>query len=206
MARLIILLLVACILYAQHSTKEATRILEKKFGKYSKHGWNHYGPGYFTLDSKTGVLESHGGMGLFWYSEKKYKNFILELDYKTSGPKANSGIFLRVPDIPVSDDYIYHSFEIQINNADKGKHKTSAVYDAQAASKDAYKPAGEWNHYKITFQDSRIQVELNGEQVNDWLARPSGKVIDFSEEGYIGLQNHDWDTSTYFKSIYIIEL
>jgi hypothetical protein len=206
MPRLLIFVLAACIIYAQQNLKEATKILEKKNGKYTKHGWNHYGPGYFTLDSETGVLKSHGGMGLFWYSEKKYKNFILELDYKTSGPKANSGIFLRVPDIPVSDDYIYRSFEIQINNADKGKHKTSAVYDAQAASKDAYKPAGEWNHYKITFQDSRIQVELNGEQVNDWLARPSGKVIDFSEEGYIGLQNHDWDTNIYFKNIYIKEL
>ena len=206
MPRLLIFVLAACIIYAQQNSKEATKILEKKNGKYTKHGWNHYGPGYFTLDSETGVLKSYGGMGLFWYSEKKYKNFILELDYKTSGPKANSGIFLRVPDIPVSDDYIYRSFEIQINNADKGKHKTSAVYDAQAASKDAYKPAGEWNHYKITFQDSRIQVELNGEQVNDWLARPSGKVIDFSEEGYIGLQNHDWDTNIYFKNIYIKEL
>ena len=120
----------------------------------------------------------------------------MELDYKTSEQKANSGIFLRVPDIPISDDYIYHSFEIQINDAGKGKHKTAAVYDAQAASKDVSKPTGEWNHYKITFQDDRIEVELNGEQVNDWLARPSGKVADFSEEGYIGLQNHDWDTNT----------
>ncbi len=121
MPKLLILVLAACIVYAQQNSKEATRILEKKTGKYTKHGWNHYGPGYFTLDSETGVLKSHGGMGLFWYSEKKYKNFILELDYKTSEPKANSGIFLRVPDIPVNDDYIYHSFEIQINAAGKGK-------------------------------------------------------------------------------------
>ena len=49
-------------------------------------------------------------------------------------------------------------------------------------------------------------MELNGEQVNDWLARPSGKVADFSEEGYIGLQNHDGDTNTYFRNIFIKEL
>ena len=30
MPRLLILLLAACIVYAQHNTKEATRILEKK--------------------------------------------------------------------------------------------------------------------------------------------------------------------------------
>ena len=206
MPKLLILVLAACIIYAQQNSKESTRILVKKTGKYTKHGWNHYGPGYFTLDSETGVLKSHGGMGLLWYSKKKYKNFTLELDYKTSEPKANSGIFLRVPDIPASDDYIYHSFEIQINNAGKGKHKTAAVYDGQAASKDASKPAGEWKLYKITFHDSRIPVELIGEQGNDCLARPSGKVTDFSDEGYIGLQNHDWDTNTYFKNIYIKEL
>jgi hypothetical protein len=80
------------------------------------------------------------------------------------------------------------------------------VYDAQAASKDVSKPSGEWNHYKITFQDDRIQIELNGEQVNDWLASPSGKVADFAEEGYIGLQNHDWDTNIYFRNIFIKEL
>ena len=44
---------------------------------YSKHGWNHYGPGYFTLDKKDGILQSHSGMGLFWFSEKKYKDFVL---------------------------------------------------------------------------------------------------------------------------------
>ena len=33
-------------------------------GGFHKHGWNHYGPGWFTLDHETGILASHGGMGL----------------------------------------------------------------------------------------------------------------------------------------------
>ncbi len=37
-------------------------------GGFNKHGWNHYGPGWFTLDHETGILASHGGMGLLWYS------------------------------------------------------------------------------------------------------------------------------------------
>jgi len=55
------------------------QILKSHNGRYSKHGWNHYGPGYFDLDSETGVLTSHGGMGLFWYSVKEYGDFVLEL-------------------------------------------------------------------------------------------------------------------------------
>jgi|TARA_Y100000310_G_scaffold208218_1_gene208759 hypothetical protein len=183
------------------------RILSEHEGVYSKHGWNHYGPGYFELNRDTGVLTSRGGMGLFWYSAKKYRDFILELEFKCSAPEANSGVFLRVPDMPVSDEYIYHSFEVQINDAaEEGVHRTAAVYDAEPASKVASKPSGEWNHYKITFRGKQIQVELNGEKVVDWGAEPRGKVTDFADEGYIGLQNHDWDTSVSFKNIFVKEL
>ena len=206
MNKLYITLILFAFACAQHDIKGHTSLLKTSTGDYSKKGWNHYGPGYFTLDKNTGTLETIGGMGLFWYSVKKYKNFILELDYKTSEQKANSGIFLRIPEVPVNDDYIYHSFEIQINDKGKGAHKTAAVYDANAASKDVSNPPGEWNHYKITFIDDRITVELNGALVNDWKAFPKGKVKDFSDEGYIGIQNHDWDTKVSFKNILIKEL
>ena len=179
------------------------RILKEHDGVYSKHGWNHYGPGHFELDRETGVLSSYGGMGLLWYSVRKYKDFVLELEYKCSEPKTNSGVFLRVPEIVTSDEYIYHSFEVQINDAGEGIHKTAAVYDAEPASHDASNPTGEWNHYSITFKGSRIQVELNGEEVVDWVAEPRGKITDFASEGYIGLQNHDWDTTVSFRNIYI---
>ena len=181
-------------------------LISFRHGRYSKHGWNHYGPGYFELDRETGVLKSHGGMGLFWYSGKKFKNFVLELDYKCSDPRSNSGIFLRVPDVPVSDEYIYHSFEVQINDAGKGIHKTGAVYDAESPRVDASNPTGEWNHFKITFKGGNIQVELNGKEVIDWMAEPRGKVADIAKEGYIGLQNHDWDISVSFRNIFVKEL
>ena len=206
MNKLYIILILFTFACAQHYTKGYTNLLKTSNGDYSKNGWNHYGPGYFTLDKDTGVLETIGGMGLFWYSAKKYKNFILELDYKTSEQKANSGIFLRVPEIPISDNYIYNTFEIQICDAAEDDSKTAAVYLASAASKDVSNPPGEWNHYKITFIEDIITVELNGELVNDWKAVPKGKVKDFSDEGYIGIQNHDWDTTVSFKNILIKEL
>jgi hypothetical protein len=145
-------------------------------------------------------------MGLFWYSRKKFKDFILEVDYKCSDPETNSGLFLRVPDVPTSDDYIYHSFEIQIYDAGQGIHQTGAVYDAQAPSAAAFRPAGEWNHMKISFIGEQIKVELNGQEVINWRAEPRGKVKDFAREGYIGLQNHDSRSPVYFKNIYIKEI
>ncbi len=182
------------------------QILRREYRGYSKHGWNHYGPGYFELDERTGVLKGQGGMGLLWYAARKYKDFILELDYKCADKFTNSGVFLRVPAIPVSDDYIYHSFEIQINPAGEGIHKTGAAYDAEAPMKDASHPAGEWNHFKISFIGKRIKVELNNILVLDWEAESRGKVKDFADEGYIGLQNHDSRSPVYFKNIYIKEV
>ena len=132
------------------------QILKSYDGRYTKAGWNHYGPGYFELDPATGILTSHGGMGLFWYSVKHFSDFVLELDFKCTNAETNSGVFVRVPGVPTSDDYIYHSFEIQIYDAGEGIHLTGAAYDAEAPTHLASNPPGEWNHFKITFAGSRL--------------------------------------------------
>ncbi len=102
------------------------QILKEHDGTYTKDGWEHFGPGYFELDPETGVLRSHGGMGLFWYAVQEYGDFVLELDFKCSDVTTNSGVFVRVPGVPTSDDYIYHSFEIQIDDASEGIHTTAS--------------------------------------------------------------------------------
>jgi len=185
---------------------ELEQILKSYNGAYTKAGWNHYGPGYFELDRETGVLKSHGGMGLFWYSVKEYEDFELELEFMSTDEHTNSGVFVRVPGVPISDDYIYHSFEIQINDAGEGVSQTGAVYDAEAPSELASRPPGEWNHFKISFIGNHIEVELNGAKVVDWEAEPRGKVEDFTRRGYIGLQNHDDRSLVYFRNIYVKEL
>lgn len=197
-------------------------LIEREGGGFSKHGWNHYGPGWFTLDHETGILEAHGGMGLLWHAAEMFGDFALRLEFMTSVPESNSGIFLRVPEVPVSDDYIYHSFEIQIHDtAEEAIHQTGGVYDAEAPSAiqhtggvfDAEAPTqhrahppGVWNEMEISFIGDRITVALNGTQVVDWAAEPRGKVEDFAQQGFIGLQNHDWDTSVYFRNVRVKKL
>ena len=184
-----------------------TPLLGQWDGRFNKGGWNHYGPGYFTLDPATGVLASHGGMGLFWYAVEPFGDFTLRLQFQTSIPESNSGVFVRVPEVPVSDDYIYHSFEVQINaTAAEGIHRTGGVYDAFAPSADLARPPGEWNDLEISFVGDRITVVLNETQVVDWNAEPAGKVADFAPRGYIGLQNHDSDNSTWFRNIRVKRL
>jgi sugar phosphate isomerase/epimerase len=181
------------------------QLLARAGSSYEKHGWNHYGPGWFECDPQSGVLKGQGGMGLLWYA-KKYRDFVLECDFKCSTKETNSGIFVRVPDMPASDDYIYHSIEVQIDDAGEGIHATGAAYDIQAPSAFASKPAGEWNHIKIEFKGRHLKVELNGTLIMDWEAKPGGKVKDLAPEGYVGLQNHDSTSPPFFRNIWIKEL
>ena len=182
-----------------------TQILRRGGDGYEKYGWNHYGPGYFECDPKTGVLKGQGGMGLLWYG-KKVKDFVLECDFRCSTPTTNSGIFLRVPEVPVSDDYIYHALEIQIDDTSTGIHHTGAAYDIEAPKVLASKPTGEWNHIRIEFKGQHLKVDLNGRTVLDWEAHAGGKVRDLSPEGYIGLQNHDSVSPPFFRNVYLKEL
>ena len=181
------------------------QIFRRSWGRYEKDGWNHYGPGHFEVDGKTGVLKGQGGMGLLWYG-KKLKDFILEAEFKGSTETTNSGIFLRIPEVPTSDAYIYRSIEIQIDDHSTGLHQTGAAYDIEAPLSEASLPTGHWNHIKIEFRGMHLKVVLNGKTVLDWEAHPGGKVRDLSPEGYIGFQNHDSDSPPFFRNIYLKEL
>ena len=179
-------------------------------GSPSKHGWNHFGEGYFALDRNTGVLTAHSkdGSGLLWYSARRFQDFVLELEYRIEDLETNSGIFFRIPEPVVNHDYINNSFEIQIFDNDRAgmTHYTGAVYDANPPSKRASRNPGEWNHIKITCRGLRVTVELNGETVNDWELEPKGKVRTHWPKGYLGLQNHHGRSKISFRKIRIREL
>jgi Domain of Unknown Function (DUF1080) len=64
------------------------------FDGQSTDGWRMAGHGKFVLQSDRS-LQSQGGMGLLWYTKKKYKDFVLKVDWKVSRRNDNSGVFIR---------------------------------------------------------------------------------------------------------------
>jgi hypothetical protein len=147
---------------------------------------------------------------------QQWENFILALDFKIS-PRCNSGIFLRTHSLTPrpSKDIAFNGIEIAIDDTTKnGPHDTGAIYDLVKPTKNAMKPAGEWNHIELTSNRNRIEVILNGERVtvadlSEFIApnrRPDGSAHKFDiafkdhpHRGYIGLQDHG--SPCWFKNI-----
>ena len=163
--------------------------------------------------------------GSYLYTKDQYENFVLSLDFKVSPPvkklnpktqkeevhKCNSGVFIRTfPLTPrPGKDVGFNGIEIALDDTTtNGRHDTGAIYDLIAPTKNAAKPAGEWNHLVVTCDRNQITVELNGETVtrmdlDEWTKpseRPDGSAHKFDvaykdhpRKGYIGLQDHGSD-------------
>jgi len=162
------------------------------------------GPGKFVLVEYDNSLRSEGGMGLLWYTKKKYKDFVLKLDWKASRVNDNSGVFVRFSD-PDNDPTIAVNtgYEIQIDDLampdGNPLHKTGAIYNFAAPLNAASKPVGQWNTFEIEVTGQKYKVTLNGEIV---IPEFTGDRL---TEGYIGIQNHDADSHVSFNNIRIKE-
>ncbi|MDQ3459358.1 MAG: ThuA domain-containing protein, partial [Deinococcota bacterium] len=169
------------------------------FDGTSLDGWQQAGPGGFTLEDDGSML-SFGGLGLFQYAERPFRDFILELEWREADPSDNSGVFVRFPEI--GDDpwhAVNEGYEIQIDDTDAPVNVTGSIYSFQAPTKVASKPSGEWNHYCIMVTGQRYQIWLNGEKVNDFFGERG-------REGYIGLQNHHQGAQNAFRNIRVLPL
>ena len=164
-------------------------------------GWKMAGNGRFIIVESDAALQSEGGMGLLWYSENKYKNFIFKLEWKVSDEGDNSGVFVRFPDPDDNPNVaVREGYEIQIDDrAGDPIHQTGAIYDFVAPSKAVSKPPGQWNTMEIQVLSQSYTVIINGQKVTEF----TGSRM---TEGYVGLQAHDDKSKVSFRNILIKEV
>ena len=161
-------------------------------------GWTDAAGGAPKWTVADGAMSGRKGSGDIW-TKGRYANFILEVEFKTTG---NSGVFFRT-DNP--KDNVQTGIEIQVDNpGGPDKHSVGAIYDLVAPVKNAGKK-DEWNKYVITANGPNIVVQLNGERINEmnldkWTEagkNPDGSknkyqkaLKDWKREGHIGFQDH----------------
>ncbi len=179
--------------------------------------------GAMKVFTAPGKQPGQGSDGDILYGVKKFRNFELSVDWKTS-KMGNSGIFYDVREVPGKPIY-YAAPEVQIlDNADATdnklpSHLAGSLYDMLPADPKTVKPAGEWNTIVITVKDGKVTHTQNGVKVVEYtLWTPEwdkmvanskfktfpGFTEGISKEGYIGLQDHGYDI--WFRNIKIREL
>jgi hypothetical protein len=219
---LIVILFSASLFYAQkrkqhRAAKNDKNEWQQLFNGKDLSGWEHVGAGEFVIEN--GLLRTEGGMGLLWYTKRKFSDCVIRVVYKTSSPASNAGVFVRIADRPKDEWYaVHHGYEVQILDNRDEYHGTGAIYSLSRATAKAAKPVGEWNTMEITLKGARIVVMLNGVQVNDFDPKQPvpKREKDWEPErgprpeiGYIGIQNHDdyaQNTHVYFKEISVKSL
>jgi hypothetical protein len=171
-------------------------------------GWKHVGPGKFVIEK--GLLKSVGGMGLLWYTPRKFGDCTIRVVYKTQKKNDNSGVFIRIPEKP-SEEWmpVNKGYEVQIDDSMDDYHVTGVLYSLTRA-KARPGETGKWNTMDITIAGPRTTVTLNGVEVTDYT---EGQPVPKKEKsyepdrgprpnaGYIGLQNHSDSDTVFFKKI-----
>ena len=191
------------------------------FDGRSMNGWVFAGDGSITLEH--GELVTHKGMGLLWYSRRKFTNYILRVVYRQTSDHDNSGVFIKMgPEKPAGKQGamygVNHGYEVQIDDTDDSYHRTGCIYSLASCPKDVL-PWQEWHTLEIHVVGRTIDVYLNGRHMSHFVETqpvpPKKEAWEPDRHlrplaGYIGLQNDfddkGRDNHVHFRLVEIKEL
>ncbi|MGA3167703.1 MAG: DUF1080 domain-containing protein [Terriglobia bacterium] len=179
-------------------------------------GWTHVGPGGDTVEN--GLIRTHGGMGLLYWTGGKVGNCVIRVVYRMRDKNDNSGVFIRIPIEPREEWMpVHYGYEVQIDNEPEKSgedeyHVTATLYSLTKPLAKPGKPGPEWNTMEITLDGPHTVVVLNGVKVTDYTeGQPvPARKFDFEPqrgtrpiEGWMGLQNHSDNDIVFFKEVAI---
>lgn len=152
-----------------------------------------------TFSVKDGVIVVSGKPNGYFYTDKSYKNYVLQAEFKYPDKAGNSGYLIHI----TGDHKVWPKcVEVQGQYAGVcsifpiGGVKGPRADDAEARKK-ATKPHNEWNTVEIVCKDGKITSSLNGTKIAD--AGPYDVM-----EGPIGFQSEG--TEIHFRNIKIKEM
>jgi Domain of Unknown Function (DUF1080) len=211
MSKRLILLCLAVVFLATISPAQSGEWKQLFDGK-DLTGWKHVGPGEMTVES--GLIQTHGGMGLLYWTGGKLGDCVIRVVYKMRDENDNSGVFIRIPIEPREAWMpVNYGYEVQIDNVAEGEdeyHITGMLYSLTKPLARPGKPGPQWNTMEITLDGPHTIVTVNGVKVTDFTEGDPvpEKKFEFEPErgprpqdGYFGLQNHSKDDVVFFKEV-----
>jgi hypothetical protein len=180
-------------------------------GDLSKY-WTTTGNWKLDKDGVVSLVPRKGESGwtrydaYLWLKKGDYKDFEAEFEYKLD-KGGNSGFYFHVGD---KKNPVARGIEVQIYDSGSKKpdeklsdHDSGGIIPGIPPTKNAAKPAGQWNKMKVTCKGNKVTVILNGEVVNE-AALDNPKIKDRPASGAIGFQDHG--LPLWFRNIRVREL
>ena len=212
MSKALLIILITTLTHAFAQSAEWKQLFDGK----DLVGWKHVGPGEMTVED--GLIRTHGGMGLLYWTGGKVGDCVIRVVYKMRDHNDNSGVFIRIPLEPREEWMpVHYGYEVQIDNEPEKSnedeyHVTGTLYSLSKPLARPGKPGPEWNTMEITLDGPRTIVVLNGVKVTDYVegqAVPERR-LKFEpfrgtrpNDGYFGLQNHSDNDVVFFKEVAI---
>jgi hypothetical protein len=101
--------------HSHSNAKAADEHWRPLFNGKNLDGWKHVGPGEDTVED--GLIRTHGGMGLLYWTKEKFGNCRIKVVYKMRDHNDNSGVFIRIPLEPREPWMpVHYGYEVQIDN------------------------------------------------------------------------------------------
>jgi hypothetical protein len=207
---ILFLFLISC----KSGTDATTSEWRQLFNGKDLTGWKQAGPGSHYVEN--GLIKSHGGMGLLYWTGEKFSDCVIRVVYAMRDSNSNSGVFIRIPVEPREEWMpVHYGYEVQIDNNPQASgeddyHYTGMLYSLTKPLAKTGKPGPQWNTMEITLDGPRTIVFLNGVKVTDFKegdAVPARK-FDFEPQrgprpisGFIGIQNHSDKDVVFFKEV-----
>jgi hypothetical protein len=179
-----LLFIISCILL---STSVQAQSKQKLFNGKDLSGWTIHGTEKWYVEKGNLVCESGPDKKYGYLStNKKYKNFILEYDFKLEA-NGNSGVFIRSS----IDGTKISGWQVEVAPPGNG---TGGIYESYgrgwltkpSAEKESSLSADGWNKGKIEVNNDEITTWLNGNQISNIKDAKIGAA-----NGFIALQIHD---------------
>jgi len=164
-------------------------------------GWVNVNCATSTWSVRDGMIYSTGKPICELRTARMFENFILELEYQHLDPQGNAGVFIWGDALTAPGQPFVRAIEVQILDGRNTENYTShgdvfAIHGARMTPDRPHpggwmrslpierraRPAGEWNHYRITAQNGTIKLAVNGKGV-------SGGYDITPRKGYIHLES-----------------
>ena len=179
--------------------------------------WRLAGPGGFELLADAGSLRAVNGsdIGLLYYADKAFDDFVLRLQFRVGSVHDNSGVFVRFAD-PANPPggldpkaaanpafvAVFTGFEIQVDEQGMpdgaDRHRTGAVYDVPEAEQSYRRGSplrpGEWNDLEVEVRGQTYVARVNGVRTAHYTNPDPRRGLPAKargSSGFVGLQSHN---------------